>query len=130
MGYYSEVGLVLTANGSDKLTLALASTKDDTTRRELEDLLRYADQRIAAPLGEHAWYWNGIKWYSEFREITWLESLLQTLADEDYYFIRIGEDNDDIVVAGGYWENPFGMELNRSILLCEPKDAAALPAAQ
>lgn len=30
---------------------------------------------------------------------------------EDYYFIRIGEDYDDIEVNGGFWDNPLGMRI-------------------
>ena len=40
---------------------------------------------------------------------------MNDLEYEDYYFIRVGEDNDDTDVRGGFWENPFGMCLVRGI---------------
>ena len=46
-----------------------------------------------------------------------LGALMNELEDEDYRFIRIGEEYDDTEVHGGFWENPFGLELNRSIAL-------------
>ena len=34
-----------------------------------------------------------------------------------YYFIRVGEDYNDIEVNGGFWDNSFGMRIERRIVL-------------
>lgn len=125
MGYYSEVGLALTAKGHEKLTSTLAAETDDAVRHDVTSLLRHADRQYGIPGGEHAWYWSWLKWYPDFREVAWLETLLHTLEQEDWYFIRIGEDHDDCTVAGGYADNSFGMELSRGILLAEPPASPA-----
>lgn len=39
-------------------------------------------------------YWEWVKWYEEFEEIQFFEKFYQKL--ENYAFIRVGEDNDDI----------------------------------
>ena len=40
---------------------------------------------------------------------------------EDFRFIRIDEEDDDIETRGGFWENLFNMDLQRGISLEEPK---------
>jgi hypothetical protein len=42
------------------------------------------------------------------------------MGDENYYFIRIGEENDDTEVRGCFWDNPFGFELSRGMTLSAP----------
>ena len=34
---------------------------------------------------------------------------------DDYFFIRVGESDDDVEIRGGFWKNPFGMCLVRGI---------------
>jgi len=65
--------------------------------------------------GAVAWLWEHLKWYLEYEDVAFFESLMNDLEYEDYYFIRVGEDNDDTDVRGGFWENPFGMCLVRGI---------------
>ncbi|WP_165078490.1 MULTISPECIES: hypothetical protein [unclassified Desulfovibrio] len=63
------------------------------------------------------WYGNYLKWYSgapvHFPEVDFIEKLIAELPDGDFRFIRIGEGSDDTEVRGGFWENPFEMELGR-----------------
>lgn len=40
---------------------------------------------------------------------------MRKLEDEDFRFLRVGEDHDDTEVRGCFWENPFDMELLRGI---------------
>ena len=47
--------------------------------------------------------------------MAFIEQLMAELPDEDFRFIRIGEDYDDTEMRGGFWDDPFGMELTRSI---------------
>ena len=42
------------------------------------------------------------------------------LDDEDYRFIRIGEEYDDNESRGAFWENPFGMSLRSDIFMMKP----------
>lgn len=121
MGYYSEVGLALTANGINKLRTQLAVHEmDNNVRQEVNSLLDYADKHLIDPVSKaEAWQWNSIKWYSgdpeHFAEIYFIEDFLRNLDEPDFRFIRIGEDYDDIEVMGDFTENPFDLELARGI---------------
>ena len=44
-----------------------------------------------------------------------MEDYLGDLHVEDYLFIRIGEDINDIEVCGDYVDNPLGMSLDQTI---------------
>lgn len=121
MGYRSEVGLVLTRAGVDVLNKKLAGPEvSEETRKEVESLLAYAAHHYTdSESGAEVWLWDWIKWYPDYQDIALLGALMNELEDEDYRFIRIGEEYDDIEVRGGFWKNPFGLELNRSIELGE-----------
>lgn len=121
MGYRSEVGLAMTRAGVDVLNNKLAGPEvSEETRKEVESLLAYAAYHYTdSENGAEVWLWDWIKWYPNYQDIALLGSLMNELEDKDYRFIRIGEEYDDTEVRGGFWENPFGMELNRSIELSE-----------
>lgn len=120
MGYYSEVGLVLTKKGFEQMEAALTAVEDKALRNEIEDLLSSADCQHTASNGDHLWTWEWMKWYPEFREISWLETCLKAMADEDFYFLRIGEEHDDVFISGDCWDNTFKMGLSRSIYFDVP----------
>lgn len=69
------------------------------------------------------WYWDYLKWYTDdpvhYTEVDFIEQLISGLPYGDFRFIRIGEDYDDTEVRGGFWENPFDMELGRYISFSE-----------
>ena len=50
---------------------------------------------------------------------TTIADTIRELSDEDYHFIRIGEDYDDIDVRGTFLDNPFELSIQRSISLHE-----------
>lgn len=121
MGYYSDAALALTGKGVDTLDKKLAAPEtSEETRKEVQDLLSQADHHYAdSNNGAEVWHWAWSKWYSNFPEVAFVESLMDEMDEEDYRFIRIGEDYDDTEVRGGFWENPFDMELSRNIVLAE-----------
>ena len=43
--------------------------------------------------------------------------LLEEFSDGDFYFVRIGEELDDLETTGNFWYNPFGLEISRCVLL-------------
>lgn len=59
--------------------------------------------------------WSYIKWYPEYNEIGKFEILMNNLENEDYHFLRIGEDSSDSEECGGYWDNPFGTCISRQL---------------
>ena len=42
---------------------------------------------------------------------------MKQIDEEDYYFIKIGEEYEDVETRGLWWDNPFGLTLTRGIVL-------------
>ena len=121
MGYRSDVGLALTRHGVETLENRLASPElGEEVRKRIREFFAYADKHAKdEESGHEAWYWDYLKWYADdsahFPEVDFIEELIAELSDGDFRFIRIGEDYDDTEMRGGFWENPFDMELERYI---------------
>ncbi len=121
MGYHSEVGLCLAAQAHAKLESCLLNPTngEDAYSPEEETAIREffssAETRKDEASGAVAYYWSRTKWYSEYPEVRFVESFLIPLDEMEYYFLRLGDDEDDTEVLGGFWENPLKMALNRSI---------------
>ena len=114
MGYYSEVGLCLAPESAKALKEAIKSLPDDELRQEISDLIESATLHTH-PNGDIAYWWNWLKWYQNFADIKFIMEFIWSLPNESYYFIRIGEETEDVEIQGGYWDNPFPMGLDRSI---------------
>ena len=121
MGYYSDVALCLTKAGAAKLATAIearvSSTPTDFTCSAIKDLVGDEPAYKDAATGAVAFCWNGMKWYAVFEEVAFVESFMADLEYAEYYFIRVGEDYDDIEVNGGFWGNPLGMRIERKIAM-------------
>lgn len=114
MGYYSEVGLCLTTDASQRLQELLQTENNEETRQMVEDLLSEA-RHLTTDNGAAAYYWDNLKWYADFSDVSFIETFISSLPWEDYLFIRVGEDNEDTDYRGGLWDNPFTMGLSRCI---------------
>lgn len=123
MGYYSDVCLVLNEKGNAVLKKQLAAPSlDDKVRSEVNNLLQCADKHLVDDKTKsECWFWGGIKWYTcdpkYFPEINFLDNLMILLPEEDYYFLRIGEETDDSEICGMFWDNPFETMLAREIVI-------------
>ena len=56
---------------------------------------------------------NGVKWYDSYQDVQQVYEWLEQLDDEEYGFIRIGEETEDIEYRGSPGE--FGLYINRDI---------------
>lgn len=122
MGYYSEVGLALTQNGVKALHDRLDLMEQSHLKDEIIGLLHYANQHYADDASKaEVWFWDSIKWYdfdpSYYPEIHFMDKFLESLDEDDFRFIRIGEAYDDTEVRGLFVENPFDLELARDITI-------------
>ena len=116
MGYRSDVGLALSARGKAALDAALAEAeKSNEHYAIIKELLEHGEKRTDEETGAAAWLWEGLKWYSDYVDVSFIENFLCELEPEDYLFIRVGEADDDTEYTGGFWENPMGMSLLRGI---------------
>lgn len=116
MGYYSDVGLCLTAAGKLALEAALTEAeKSNPDVTDIKNMLDSAEVRTDADSGTVAYLWENTKWYDDFPEVWFVENLLLELGGADFLLLRVGEDYDDTELQGSFWNNPLGMRLTRSI---------------
>lgn len=96
-------------------------SQDKKILKRINLLLKDIDrnQYEDADTGAEAYLWECVKWYDDFKEVSFLEELMQELNEQDYLFIRTGEDYDDTEVQGYFWDNPFDLKLSRAINICE-----------
>ena len=95
MGYRSDVYLRI----SEPLVEVVdAARKLDKT---LDKMLSLAQD------GKRDFYWESTKWYDSYPEIRAVESLMDMLQDDDYGFIRLGEEEGDIERKG----DPSGYDI-------------------
>lgn len=114
MGYYSEVALVFTAKGAETMRSMIDEQQLGMalrTRNFLEEAMYTVDSESRAEF----FHWDSVKWYLMFEEIACINSVMEELDDEDFLFIRIGEDFEDIEILGRYWENPFNLDVVRTV---------------
>ena len=117
MGYYSDVALCLTKNGMDQLKTALAEAEKNNPDNfaAIKILIGDEPSRTDESTGAVVFLWKGEKWYDEFAEVAFVEAFMDSLSDEDFLFIRLGEDYDDIETRGSFCGKPFGMYAARKI---------------
>ena len=117
MGYYSDVALCLTKNGMDQLKIALAEAEKNNPDNfaVIKMLIGGEPSKIDEGSGSVVFLWDGEKWYDEFDEVAFVGKLMDNLPHEDFLFIRLGEDYDDIETRGSYWCNPQRVRITREI---------------
>ena len=117
MGYYSNVALCLTKNGMDQLKTVLAEAEKNNPDNfaAIKILIGDEPSRTDERTGAVVFLWEGEKWYEEFAEMAFVAKLMDSLPSEDFLFIRIGEDYDDIETRGSYQCNPQRVRIAREI---------------
>ena len=95
---------------------------------EVASLLKYGELHTDPTTKDMLWYWDSIKWYESDPGVRETYRLLEENPSEDedfepnWYFIRIGEEYDDVETRGDYYENPFGTTVWRSIGFDRPSE--------
>lgn len=117
MGYRSDVALCLSTKGKQALdTALLEASQSHEYHKEIRDFVNSAEVRTDDESGDVSYLWTEIKWYADYVEVKFIEHFVNTIDDDEYLFIRIGESDDDLEYLGGHWENGLGMTLIRSIV--------------
>ena len=103
MGYRSEVAIALT----DDATRLLKAIEEHGV---FEELLEEAEGSYPKHLDPDAdneckLYWDGIKWYEGYSGIDMFTEFMNGLPDEDYLFIRSGEELDDNEYNGDFHDS-------------------------
>jgi hypothetical protein len=90
-------------------------TDNDEKAKLIQGLFQAAELRKDEASGSTSYFWPSLKWYPDFPDVIFVESFLETLEEDEYYLIRLGESDDDTEIRGLFWDNPFSMCLARSI---------------
>ena len=115
MGYRSEVVIVLSEEAKKLLEEKLESLPDEEAEN-IESMFSCSDAHFIHESGAELYHWTWVKWYNSYSEIAFIENFLNNLDDEDYYFMRIGEDLGDIELQGYFYDNPF-----EACIICETR---------
>lgn len=106
MGYYSDVALVLTSEGEKYLNKLIDSSN---IKNDVVKLLKDADQTLERD-DCILYSWPNIKWYLIYPEVAFIQSVLDSnINQDDFYFIRVGENIGDIEEHGLFYDNPFSL---------------------
>lgn len=122
MGYRSDVALVLSSDGLTLLEKYLEELfeKDKDTHEKVAEYFGEADVFRRDKNCNVFYLWRGVKWYDtdpDYAGPYHIEEFLDStdLYGEDYLFIRLGEEVNDVETSGEMWSNPFGVGLRREI---------------
>lgn len=107
MGYRSELVIKFSEDAAE--ALAAAKGMDPN----LAELLEHNEHRHIGSGNVDCIYFSHTKWYEGYEDVDSMMSFLSQLNNEDYGFMRIGEDNDDIEELGTPWE--YDIYISRSI---------------
>lgn len=115
MGYYSEVVLVVTDELNSKIK---NNVNDKLTNKEDQKHFNFLFNEVTQELhdnGFHLYYWSSIKWYTKYPEVQYISDILNPSESDNFNFIRIGEDFNDIEFIGDLYNTPFNVYLNINV---------------
>ncbi len=106
MGYRSEVVIKF----SDEAAEVVRAARDlCPILKELFD----GNEASSDPDRVDVLYFSYAKWYEDYKEVAAIEDLLEQLNEEDFGFMRVGEETGDVETRGEPWE--YNIHLSRSI---------------
>lgn len=114
MGYYSEIVIILSKEAKEALKEKL-NTLSKEEKENIESLFSCSDRRFIHESGAELIHWTNIKWYHSYPDIAFIENFLNNCEDEDFYFMRIGEELGDIDLQGYFYDNPFDASIETHI---------------
>ena len=122
MGYYNDVGLCLSKSAIELMEEKLGRESLNHCKQVMRLLASAKRHLVDSESGAQLWYWEGKRW-NEFDdhtpEIKFIDRLFYELDEEDYLFVRCGENLQDNVWDGDFWGNPFDLELERRVVFHE-----------
>ena len=110
MGYRSQVGFVIKRNNEAGLEIPKFEEIENCF-----DFVRYGEEAVF-------YHSSWVKWYdygpSDNNLCDQVEAFLNKIGevnDNDYLFIRLGEDDGDMDSKGNYWDNEFDFGYKREL---------------
>ena len=102
MGYYSDVALALNKEANEKLTEGIKNGLNEL-KTLFDELTEKKD--INKETGSAIYYWENIKWYGD--DCEFVDKFIQTLPENSYHFMRLGEEYGDIYEHGEFHDCGF-----------------------
>jgi hypothetical protein len=123
MGYRSDVAFVIRNKPSPENaptdSVALIVPQFEEIENAFDYVYRPPNNPVAGERTDYFYYATGVKWYEGYDVVDAVTSFLRCLNDEDYYYIVIGEELNDILIMGSYYYNQFDMAMERRIVFDE-----------
>ncbi|MBP3730008.1 MAG: hypothetical protein J6I40_00885 [Mailhella sp.] len=114
MSYYVTSGLVLSKDGDQALRARIASLSKDQAAIA-NSFLKYPDQKKThRKTGAKLLIWNAAREGPNFD--LFFGRLVGLLPYEDYKLLRIGDALDDSMEDGGFFDDPFSLRIERTLL--------------
>ena len=113
MGYRSDVAVALSKKAAARLKAKLKATKDKD-KRYLFDHVDAHD--TSESTGQELWLRRNVKWYKGYTEVDFVTGFLNSLDEDDYLCIIVGEATCDVEITGNFWQNAFGLDVATSIV--------------
>lgn len=129
MGYYSDVAVAFTEEGygqfKKQFTELLNVHRENTNKDYLEEFVNKVNNPVHVAEDKSVLLsFKNYKWYEydpkDYPEIYSFQNAINNLDDEDFLFIRIGEETDDNEILGNYYDNPFELGIRREIAYTAP----------
>ena len=106
MGYRSEVSLELKKETND-LFQALYAQKFPEDIEFLSSSIEKETDKATL------YFWDHIKWYDTYPEVSFITKFISELDENDYRFVRLGEEYEDNETDG--YSEEFNLNIQRSI---------------
>lgn len=125
MSYCSDVALVLKAKILERFNQFLIES--DNELQEVNTFLQECKQRLISENGDVLYFWKYKEWQQNYLPVFVIERFMNHLDNENisenYLFIRMGEEWDDVEYRGEFGspyggENVFYLEAVREIVFC------------
>lgn len=100
MGYRSQVAIAIKTKIYHK------------HENELREAMKDCDALLKTEIA-YVISWEYVKWYDSYPSVSSIEAVLAKLDEEDYGYLRIGEDSGDVEEKGSPWD--FDIQINRCI---------------
>lgn len=114
MGYRSEVAIALT---DDATRLLKAIEEHEVFGGLLTDAEGTYPKHLDPEADNHCkLYWSYIKWYEGYNDIDTLNNFMNGIPDEDYLFVRSGEELEDNEYNGEYYDGEI--YISKSLQWC------------
>lgn len=124
MDYSSNVALCLNRAAAGSLTRKLSHLSKEKEENVQILALFNSAECYKAKDGAEVFLWNDISWSLDKPEIEYVEYFLDSLEMGAFRFLRIGEETDDIEASGDYRDNPFRLDVKRSLSFRKPRHHA------